>query len=209
MAHSFSSFLYPAFFEGNHYFIDEKVALLSFSNQYKVYNEQGLQLGNIVQKVSGWHKVLRVIGNLKAMMPFTLEIQDMDGAVQAVIQRGWTFWMSRIRIEDAQGVPIGHIRQKFRFFKPTFRVLDPEETEIAVISGDWKAWNFSIMTGSGEGTSIGSISKKWNGVVKEFFTSADKYVVSINEDVAEDKRKVAIVATAITIDMVLKKNKGN
>lgn len=207
-AHSFSSLIYPKFFEGNHYFIDEKVGLFKFSNQYKVFNEEGLQLGNIVQNVSGWHKVLRVIGNFKAMMPFTLEIQDMDSTVLAVIQRGWTFWMSKIQILDGSGNIIGHIRQKFRWFKPTFRILDTQELDIATITGDWKAWNFTIREGNAEGPQIGIITKKWNGVVKEFFTSADKYIVSIEPSVAEDTRKIAIVATAITIDMVLKESKG-
>ncbi len=206
--HSFSSLIYPKFFEGNHYFIDEKVGLFKFSNQYKVFNEEGLQLGNIVQKVSGWHKVLRVIGNFKAMMPFTLEVQDMEGAVQAVIKRGWTFWMSKIQILDSSEHIIGHIRQKFRWFKPTFRILDTQEVDMATITGDWKAWNFSITQGSADGRQIGVITKKWNGILKEAFTSADKYIVSINEEVAEDVRKIAIVSTAITIDMVLKESKG-
>lgn len=206
--HSFSSALYPTFFEGNHYFIDEKVGLFKFSNQYRVYNEEGLQLGNIVQRVSGWHKVLRLIGNLKAMMPFTLEIQDMDGVVQAIIRRGWTFWLSKIQIVDAGDNTIGFVRQKFRWFKPNFRIYDNEELEIANINGDWKAWNFRITEGSSDGPQIGTITKKWNGVVKEFFTTADKYVVSIEPAVAEDTRKIAIVATAITIDMVLKESKN-
>ncbi len=45
------------------------------------------------------------------------------------------------------------------------------------------------------------------GLLKEAFTTADKYVVSIVPEYAEDTRKMAIVATAITIDMVLKESK--
>jgi uncharacterized protein YxjI len=206
--HGFSSLIYPTFFEGNHFFIDEKVGLLKFSNQYKVYNEEGLQLGLIAQRVSGWHKFLRLVGNFKAMMPFTLEILDMDGNLQAIIKRNWTFWMSKIQILDAEQQLIGLIRQKFRFFRPTFRILDTAEQEIATITGDWKAWNFRITQGDKDGPQIGTITKKWNGVVKEFFTTADKYVVSIEEQVAEDRNKIAIVATAITIDMVLKEARG-
>lgn len=207
-SHGFSNLIYPRFFEGNHYFIDEKVGLLKFSNQYKVYNEEGLQLGLIAQRVSGWHKFLRILGNLKAMMPFTLEIVDMDGALQAEIRRGWTFWMSKIEILDAEHQLIGIIRQKFRFFKPTFRILDTSEQELATITGDFRAWNFRITRGDKDGPQIGTISKKWNGMVKEFFTTADKYVVSIDEKVPEDRSKIAIVAAAITIDMVLKESKN-
>lgn len=196
---------FPAFFEGNHYFIDEKVGLLKFANSYKVFDAEGTQLGNITQTVPGWQKVLRVIGNIKPMMPFSLEVKDMQGDMQAGIKRGWTFFMSKIDITDGAGLPIGRITQKFKFFKPTFLISDGQENLIAKITGDWKAWNFSIEDAGGN--PIGTISKKWNGFMKEAFTTADKYVVSINEAVAEDIRKVAIVAAAITIDMVLKESK--
>lgn len=196
---------FPAFFEGNDYFIDEKVGLLKFSNSYKVFDAQGTQLGNITQQVPAWQKVLRVIGNFKAMMPFSLEVKDMQGDTQASISRGWTFFMSKIELFDGTGSPIGRITQKFKFFKPTFHISDGQDNPIAKITGDWKAWNFTIEDAGGN--PIGTISKKWNGFMKEAFTTADKYVVSIAPAVAEDIRKVAIVAAAITIDMVLKESK--
>lgn len=197
--------LIPTFFLGDEYFIDEKVNLLKFTNEYKVYNEQGAQIGVIKQRMSGWHKALTLLIN-KAMMPFQLEITDTNNQLQATISRGWTFWMSKIVVTDPNGTEIGHIKQKFKFFKPTFLINDPASGEnIAQITGDWKAWNFTITNPNG--IEMGKISKKWAGAVKEIFTSADKYNVSINPDYAENNRKVAIVATAITIDMVLKESK--
>jgi uncharacterized protein YxjI len=198
------STIFPRFFEGNHYFIDEKVGLLKFSNNYKVYDEQGNQLGDIVQKVSGWHKFLRLLFN-KAMFPFTLHINDMQGSTQAVIKRGWTFFMSKIQVLDPEGNVIGNIRQKFKFFKPTFRITDSADNLIATITGDWRAWNFSIK--QPDEIEIGTISKKWNGFLKEAFTTADKYNVSIVPEYAEDLNKIVIVSSAITIDMVLKESK--
>jgi uncharacterized protein YxjI len=89
--------------------------------------------------------------------------------------------------------------------KPEFRILDTNNEQIAIINGNWTAWNFNI-TDSKDAV-IGTISKKWNGVLKESFTTADKYVVAIDPKVEEDTKKVAIVAAAITIDMVLKESK--
>lgn len=195
---------FPAFFEGNDYFIEEKVGLLKFANKYKVFDVQGTQVGMITQQVPGWQKVLRVLGNIKAMMPFMLEVQNMDGEVQATIKRGWTFFMSKIQLLDSQGNGLGSITQKFKFFKPTFLINDGQDNLIAKITGDWKAWNFTIEDAGGN--SIGTISKKWNGFMKEAFTTADKYVVSIQPSLQEDLRKVAIVSAAITIDMVLKES---
>jgi uncharacterized protein YxjI len=194
----------PTFFLGDEYFIDEKVNLLKFTNEYKVYNETGLQIGAIKQRMSGWHKVLTLLIN-KKMMPFQLEITDVSDQLQATISRGWTFWMSKITVTDPNGVVVGLINQKFKFFKPEFLINDANGANLAKITGDWKAWNFSIVNPAG--AEMGKISKKWGGAMKEIFTTADKYNVSIDPNYAESNNKVAIVATAITIDMVLKEGK--
>lgn len=198
------SALFPEFFECNEFLIDEKVTFLQFENEYKVYNDMGIQVGSIRQRVSGWHKFLRLFFS-KAMFPFTLEIKDPEDNLLVVITRGWTFWLSKITIANGNGEITGYIKQKFRFFKPTFKIFDASEQLISEITGDWKAWNFSIKDQNG--TAVGAITKKWAGALKELFTSADKYYVTIDPAYAEDQNKVNIVSTAITIDMVLKESK--
>ena len=113
--------------------------------------------------------------------------------------------MSKITITDGNGILAGTIKQKFKFFKPEFVISDNNGQEIAKINGDWKAWNFEISDSNG--LSIGSISKKWAGAMKELFTSADKYNVSLNSEIKDNLRKIAILSVAITIDMVLKESK--
>lgn len=198
------SIFFPEFFESNDYFIDEKVGFIKFHNEYKVYDGTGTPVGRIVQRVSTWHKVLRLFLS-KAIFPFTLEIVDNNEQVLVTIQRGWTFWLSKISIIDGEGTLTGSIKQKFKLLKPRFQILDADGIQIGEINGDWKAWNFRISDANGN--EIGSISKKWAGVAKELFTSADKYNVKIDPQYAEDRNKMNIVATAITIDMVLKENK--
>lgn len=199
-----TSIFFPEFFASNEYFIDEKVAFLKFHNEYKVYDNTATPVGSIVQRVSGWHKFLRLFLN-KALFPFTLEVIDNNQQVLVTIRRGWTFWLSKITIEDGQGAVTGVIKQKFRLLKPRFQIFGAQGEPIAEIKGDWKAWNFAISDAAGN--PIGTINKKWAGVAKEFFTSADKYYVTIDPAYAEDRNKIAIVATAITIDMVLKESK--
>lgn len=198
------SLFFPPFFESNEYFIDEKVQFLKFHNEYKIYDNSGLQVGAVKQHVSGWHKFLRLFLK-KAFFPFTLHVTDNNDVLLASIHRGWTFWLSKITIKDGNGTEAGFIKQKFRFLKPRFQIFDAHETQIAEINGDWKAWNFRIT--DAEGNEIGTINKKWAGIAKEFFTTADKYNVSIVPQYAEGRNKMNIVVTAITIDMVLKESK--
>lgn len=192
------------FFDSNSYFIDEKVNFFKFENRYQVYDINGVNVGAVKQKLTTGQKLLRILLN-KQMLPFLLEIVDRNNQVQASISRGWTFFMSKISIKDGQGKIIGTIQQKFKLFKPTFKIFNASDTLVAEISGDWKAWNFVIRDASQ--VQIGTISKKWAGAMQEIFTSADKYNVSIDSKYSNIENKMAILAGAITIDMVLKESK--
>ena len=193
------------FFDGQNYFIDEKVNLFQFENQYKVFNDKGINIGSINQKLTTGQKVLRLLLN-KAMLPFKLEIKDSNGMLIASISRDWTFWMSKIIIKSGDDKEIGSVRQKFKLFKPTFNIFNHEGSQVAQITGDWKAWNFTINNESG--APIGTITKKWAGIAKEIFTTADKYFVNIDPSYSNMVNKVIIISSAITIDMVLKESKN-
>ena len=192
------------FFDTNNYFIDEKINYLKFENEYQIYNGQGEKIGNIRQKLNTGQKVLRLFLN-KQMLPFHLEIKNLNDEIQASISRGWTLFMSKIVIKDGQGVIVGTIKQKFRLLKPRFIIFDPSGVKIAEIAGDWKAWNFQITDHMDR--EIGIINKKWAGAFKEVFTTADKYNVNISAEFSNEKHKIAVLSSAITIDMVLKENK--
>ena len=193
-----------SFFDSNSYFIDEKVNFLKFENCYKVFNDKGDEIGSVRQKLTTGQKLLRLLLN-KAMLPFKLEIKNLNDETQATISRGWTFFMSKITIDDANGVNIGSIKQKFKILKPTFKIFNKSDQIVAVITGDWKAWNFVINDSTDK--QIGTISKKWAGAMQEIFTTADKYNVSINPSYTDESGKIAVISSAITIDMVLKESK--
>lgn len=192
------------FFDSNSYFIDEKVNFFKFENSYQVYDINGVNIGAVKQKLTTGQKLMRVLVN-KQMLPFLLKIVNRNNEVEASISRGWTFFMSKITIQDAQGKIMGTIQQKFKLFKPTFKIFDASDVLIAEITGDWKAWNFVIHDASK--VQIGTISKKWAGAMQEIFTSADKYNVKIDSKYSNMENKAVILAGAITIDMVLKESK--
>jgi uncharacterized protein YxjI len=139
------------------------------------------------------------------MLPFHLDIRDANNNLLSSLKRGWTLFVSTITISDSNGIEIGIIKQRFKLFKPKFEIYTMENTLVATISGDWTAWDFAIC--DSQGKQIGTISKKWAGALKEVFTTADKYNVSIDPSYTSKTSKIAIVSSAITIDMVLKENK--
>ena len=54
---------------------------------------------------------------------------------------------------------------------------------------------------------MGTITKQWAGIGKEFFTSADTYIISINEKLAaSSEAKTLLLAAGIALDTIYKEN---
>jgi len=188
------------FFNNNTFVIDEKVQVLTFSNGYKVSNAEGKQIGFIKENIPGSRLLLQLLFS-KHNLPMTLEVHGADGSVVASLTRGWTLFMSKVKVLNENGQQVATIKQKFGL-KPKFEIYDNNENKIADIQGDWKAWNFNITDASG--AQIGSVSKKWTGLARELFTDADKYVVNLDESVTGEAQRISIVSMASVIDMILK-----
>ena len=189
------------FFSNNTFVIDEKIATFKLSNAYKVYNGEGLEIGAI-QEHKPFLYILLGMALPEGMVPFELNILNNDGKRIAQLKRGLTFFMSKVQIFNEAGAPIGSFKQKFTLLKPKFTLVDNLGHELATIKGDWKAWNFEITDAAGQ--KIGTIDKKWNGMAKELFTTADKYAVNIQSSVTDENTRVAVASVAAAIDMILK-----
>jgi uncharacterized protein YxjI len=197
------SVLLPGFFTGSDFFIDEKIMVFKFRNEYRIYDALANPIGGIVQKKIFSYKLLRIFFK-KTILPFTFFIVDENHNTLITIKRGWTLILSRIVITDKDGSLLGYIRQKFRMIKPRFKIYDADRRLIAEINGDWKAWNFVIT--DKHHISIGAIDKQWNGIRRELFTTSDKYHVSVLPDISQRDKKL-IIATAVTIDRILKESR--
>lgn len=101
----------------NEFLIDEKVGMFKFENQYKIFNNEGHQLGRVQQKMSVGQKILRMLIS-PALLPFKIEIYDENNTMILKVSRGWTFWMSKITIEESHGEVLAFIKQKFKLFTP-------------------------------------------------------------------------------------------
>lgn len=110
--------------------------------------------------------------------------------------------MSKVDVRDKNQALLGRFKQKFFSVGGKFDVLGPDEQVLRQLTGKWTRWNFS----SGfQGIEFARVSKEWSGIGKEFFTSDDNYILSINSRVeAHRPLRSLIMATVMCIDMVLK-----
>lgn len=188
------------------YFIREHVGFMKLSNTYDILDPQSQRQIGIAQERPGtFIQVLRFLIN-KQLLPTKIFIYsgdnaENDGALLFSIQRGITLFRSRIDILDRDGRTMGWMKSKAFSLGGAFRVHDAADNEVALVKGDWKGWNFRFLD-KGE-QEIGSITKKWAGIGKELFTTADNYIITLKGAPAPE-RNALLLAAGLAVDTVYK-----
>ena len=192
----------------NQFFIKEHVGLFKLSNAYDIIDPQsGKKVGLAQEKPGGLILFLRLIIN-KQMLPTKVEIiENPDdkgiGKNIVTIKRGLTFIRSKVRVFIDGDKEIGYLKSKLFSLGGGFWIYDSFDKKLAEVKGDWKGWNFKLLDDSGK--EIGTITKKWGGLGKEMFTSADNYMIAISESASKDMgAKALLLAAGIAIDTVYK-----
>jgi uncharacterized protein YxjI len=187
----------------NHFLVKEHVAAFKAANNYDIYDPE---TGEIIMlcredRLGGLTKLLRFT-DYKRMTPFDIRITTPDGGQLIRVTRGTTFLRSRVTVLDGHDEVVGGFNQKLLSVGGAFDVLDPEGQVLCSLKGKWTGWNFRFMAGD---TEFAHVTKKWSGVGKEFFTSADNYMLEIADSIPPDhKVRLLILAAVMCIDMVLK-----
>lgn len=183
------------FFETNNYFVDKKN---SFQEHYNVYNDKRERIGRIKQKLTSLQKILPLAVS-KILFPFSVEIRSANGRLEASVLKKGIFSKAEIIVQDASGKKVGVINQKSKLFKPEFKILNTSNEVIAEIGDVWKKSNFII--NDALQNQIGSIDKKLRKSMKKVVRSDNSYKVSISTTYSNTEEKVAILSSAIVINM--------
>ena len=187
----------------NLFLVKEHVGMFKAANNYDVYDPE---TGSVIMecrepKLGRLTQLLRFT-DLKQNTPFDIHLTDTSGRPILRITRGVSILLSRVSVLDADDVEVGGFKQKLFSVGGAFDVLDKNESVLCSLRGKWTGWEFKFLAGD---TEFARVTKKWAGVGKELFTSADNYVLEISDSVAPDSRlRILILAAVLCIDMVVK-----
>jgi uncharacterized protein YxjI len=186
------------------FFVRERVAVLKLTDTYDILDPETQQpIGIAKEEPGGLIKFLRVIMK-KGNLPTTVNVyEDETRPPLFTIKRPFTFLRSKLSITDSTGSSLGYMKSKLLTIGGGLTVYDTTNRQVAEVKGDWKGWNFQFL-GEG-GKPLGSITKKWGGIGRELFTSADNYMVQIDDAASSDsKLATLLLAAALSIDVVYK-----
>jgi uncharacterized protein YxjI len=194
--------------EHNVLVFSQKAKLIELTNEYKIHTADGVEIGAVRQEgQTKLKKAARLLTNLDQFMTHTLAVYDADESKVLELVRPRKVFKSRLQVKEGSGRDVGEIVQKNVFGKIRFDLQGAGGQELGQIQAqNWRAWNFKIVDGAGR--EVATINKKWAGLGKEIFTTADNYAVEIEPSVTGDLR-LLVLASAAGIDTALKQDDKN
>jgi hypothetical protein len=187
----------------SNFLVKENVSFLKLSDTYVIFDPQtGEKIGYAKENINIGFKLLRLLIN-KRLLPTRVDIIDNNEKVLFSLKKGVQFFTAKVKIIDSTGYPVGFLKSKlFSIGGGGFHVFDTTENKVADVKGDWKGWNFQFL--AIDQKEIGFVTKKWAGIGKELFTSADNYLISINDDTKDAAKSMLLLAAGLAIDIVFK-----
>jgi uncharacterized protein YxjI len=188
------------------FFVKERVAILKLTDTYDILDPAtGQQIGIAKEEPPVWAKWLRLVIK-KHQMPTAINIYEIEGQPPVVsVKRGFTFIRSKLRVTAGDGRSLGYFKSKLISIGGGFNVFDHADQQVAEVKGNWKGWDFKFV--SKEGRQIGTVTKKWAGLGKELFTSADNYIIALTDlSGANPDAAALLLAAGLAIDVVYKED---
>lgn len=187
----------------NVFLVKEHVGMFKAANNYDICDPE---TGDVImlcreENLGALTKFFRFT-KYKRMTPFDIRITTPEGRQLVRVTRGLTFLRSKVTVLNGNDEVVGGFSQKLLAIGGAFDVLDQDDQVICSLKGKWTGWDFRFIAGD---TEFAHVTKKWAGIGKEFFTSADNYILKIADTVPPDNRvRLLILAAVMCIDMVLK-----
>ena len=185
--------------------VRQKAKLVEMTNQYLLEDAEGNQIG-VVEQVGQnlLRKALRLLTSVDQYLTHRLEIRDASGTVVLGLLRPAKFLKSKVEVSDGAGAPVGTIVQQNVMGKKWFTLEAPDGSILGELLGEnWVSWDFQIVDPTG--TVVARVNKKWAGMLREGFTTADTYVFQAEPSLTGPLRQLAFAA-ATAIDTALKQD---
>ena len=189
----------------NAFFVRERVGFMKLTDVYDLLDPvTGAEVGQAKEEPR--HAWLRLLVN-KSLLPTSVVVYEADGQTVALrIVKPFTFWRTHLSVYDGHGTFLGLLSTKYFSFKRQLILEDANQRPVGSFSGQWGSWTRELVDGSDQ--VIGTMDKKWAGLAKEFFTSADNYIIALSDIGGSSPEIIALLlAAGISIDIVFKENK--
>lgn len=175
-------------------------------NKYRILDEHKRPVAYAAEQSKGiLASILRqFMGHWRS---FDVMVFNQDRQHAYTFQFPFRWFFKTLIVVDSGGKEIGHLQQRFAFFRKKFDVIGSHGRVLARINSPlFKFWTFEFIF---NGRKLGTVQKKFAGVMSEFFTDKDNFIVSYAQPDLELQTKVLMLATCLMVDVVYFEKKGS
>jgi uncharacterized protein YxjI len=167
-------------------------------NKYDIMDSWGNQIFEAEEESGSISKVLtRFL--LTHLRPLRISIFSQEGIELFVLKRPFRFFFHELDISKPNGMVLGKVIRRFAIFCRIYGVLDRSGRETYQLFGPiLRPWTFIIKKNDQE---LGKIVKKWSGLAKEAFTTADNFGINFPKGLDADQKAIFLGAVFL-IDFV-------
>ncbi len=188
------------------FFVRQHAALLKLTGAYDILDPQTKQvIGTAIEVPPTWAKYARLLVN-KALLPTALHLKS-NGSDRPVLSlhKKPSFFSQSVTVTDGNGKQLGAFKSKAFSLGGRFSLLGPGGAQVGEVQGNWRGWDFTFRDVNGK--ELGKVTKKWAGLGKELFTTADHYLIVLNDGVSSGAGLGALLlAAGLAVDLVFKEH---
>ena len=188
----------------NLYLVKEHVGLFKVASNYDVFDPE---TGELIiecreERIGAITKLMRAVSNYDRFLPFHVDVRTADGEDILSVQRGISLVRSNVSVLNERDERVGGFKQPLVSLFAKFAVVGEDGTPLCTLKGKFTGRSFRFER---DGVLLATVAQKFSGIGKELFTSADNYVLKIEETVpADNPIRTLIFAAVMCIDKVLK-----
>lgn len=181
------------------------------NNKYDILNTDKKLLFKALENTSTWFRL-----RYGRKRPYIVELWDNNGIKQMVMKSYISPEGKKLNIEIPPDTLFATITEEMVFLQPSFFIRDAAgismfriTSPLSASTGSFKNVNFEIYRHDPEvyenedddeetkkeKTNIGHITKKWSGLLREYYTDADFFELIMPEDLSVEWKTVLLAAT--------------
>ena len=175
---------------------------LETRNKYRISDTSEREVFYVAEQQKGLFGFLfrQWLGH--ARRSFHLNIFSPSREVLYTVKHPFRFLFQELEVYDTSGRLLGGMKQRFAILRRRFDILDKNgNTLIEVrtrISLIFPVWHFPFVKNNQQ---VATVDKKFSGLLTEFMTDKDNFLVTIENLKLSETERILILAAALFIDI--------
>ena len=168
-------------------------------NKYRILDENQKPVAFAAEQSQGFLATVmrQMLGHWRS---FKISIFDENRQKIYDLDFPFRWFFKTLIMKDCDGRQIGHLQEKWAFFRKKFDVYNKHGKIVARINSSFfRFWTFEFHFGPRK---LGAIQKKWAGVLGEMFTDKDNFIVTYEDTELTAETRAIMLATCLMVDII-------